>query len=320
MLRYRSFRNTDPPLLVDIWRSCAGQAGLLQPISVDVFEQFVLGRLYFDYAGLQLAFDDDRPVGFAHAGFGPDESEDHVVTELGTTCLVLAVPDCNRAEVAAGLLAHSEDYLRRRGAKVLYAGGIKPLNPFYLGLYGGSELPGVLVSDTLSCDILRAQGYKEIDRTLILHGDLHAMEMPVTRQQLQIRRSMQVHIVQDPPARSWWEACTIGNFELTRFELVSQRGGPSLAHALVRNIDLTPSLGGGHAVGLMELQVDRAHRRQGLVTFLLSEAFHELSRQGVTDIEVQTMKHNTAGVALYQKLGFQQVGEGIVFRKDGGAA
>ena len=32
---------------------------------------------------------------------------------------------------------------------VLYAGGINPLNSFYLGLYGGSEIPGVLQSDVV---------------------------------------------------------------------------------------------------------------------------------------------------------------------------
>jgi ribosomal protein S18 acetylase RimI-like enzyme len=318
MLRYRSFRNTDPPALVEIWRSRNGQPGFLQPMSVDLFEQFVLGRLYFEREGLQLAWDDDRPVGFAHAGFGPDETESHVVTELGTTCLILTRPDCDEVEVAAGLLAHSEDYLRRRGAKVLYGGGIKPLDAFYLGLYGGSELPGILATDTLACQVLLSHGYKEIDRTVGFHGDLHTFEAPVTRQQIQIRRRMHVNVTLDPPARSWWDACTTGNFQLTRYEIVSQHGGPSLAHALVRNIELTAGLVGGQSVGLMELYVDARHRRQGLVTFLLTEVFHQLSRQGIVSVEVQTMQHNTAGVGLYRKLGFQEVNQGIVFRKDGG--
>jgi ribosomal protein S18 acetylase RimI-like enzyme len=317
MLRYRSFRNTDPPALVEIWRSRNGQPGLLQPMSVDLFEQFVLGRLYFDREGLQLAWDGDRPVGFAHAGFGPDETEDHVVTDLGTTCLILTRPDCDEAEVAAGLLARSEDYLRRRGAKVLYGGGIKPLDAFYLGLYGGSELPGVLASDTLLCQLFLSRGYKEIDRTVGFHGDLPTFEAPVTRQQTQIRRRMRVHVTHDPPARSWWDACTTGSFQLTRYEIVSQQGGPSVAFALVRNIELSTGLGGGQSVGLLELFVAPQHRRQGLVTFLLTEVFHQLSREGVIGVEVRTMQHNAAGVRLYRKLGFQEVNQGIVFRKDG---
>lgn len=318
MLRYRSFRNTDPPVLVDLWQRCAEQTGLLQPMSVDLIEQFVLGRLYFDYEGMSLAFDDDRPVGFAHAGFGPNEAQNDVDTELGTTYLLLTQPDCEQQEAAAGLLTRCEEYLTRRGAKVLYAGGITPLDAFYLGLYGGSELPGVLASDTLLDELYRSRGYREIDRVVVLHGDLHALDVPVTRQQMQIRRRMQVHIQHDPPAGSWWEASTMGHFDTTRFELVARDGSPMQTYALVRNMELVPVLGGGRSVGLMQLEVDTSHRRQGLATFLLSEMFHHLSRQGVTDIEVQTMKNNTPALSLYQKLGFQQVNEGVVFRKDSG--
>ena len=112
-----------------------------RPIS---FEQLVFSKPYFDCAGLILAFDDGRPVGFAHAGFGPNENDSGISTDLGTTCLMMLEPGCSEAEVSAGLLERSEDYLRGRGAKVLYGGGMSPLNPFYLGLYGGSELPGVL--------------------------------------------------------------------------------------------------------------------------------------------------------------------------------
>ena len=73
MLRYRTFRNTDPPTVVGLWRSRGDQPGLVQPVSVDLFEQFVFGRLYFDYAGLVMAWDGQQPAGFAHAAFGPNE-------------------------------------------------------------------------------------------------------------------------------------------------------------------------------------------------------------------------------------------------------
>ncbi len=51
-------------------------------------------------------------------------SESWISTEPGVICVVLVRPDCAEAEVAAGLLERCEDYLRRRGAKVLYGGGI----------------------------------------------------------------------------------------------------------------------------------------------------------------------------------------------------
>ena len=68
----------------------AEQAGLVQPISPELLEQYVFAKLYFDYQGLILACQDRQPVGFAHAGFGPTTDENGVSTELGTTCLILA--------------------------------------------------------------------------------------------------------------------------------------------------------------------------------------------------------------------------------------
>lgn len=318
MLRFRTFCNSDPPLLAEIWRSRGAQNGLTLAITPDLLEQFVFSRPYFDYEGLILAFEDSptgRLLGFAHAGFGPNHSKNAVSTELGTTCLLMVRPDCEEAKVAAGLLQKSEEYLARRGAKVIYGGAINPLNAFYLGLYGGSELPGVLQSDDVARNVYSAAGYKEIDRTIIFKADVHSFRAPMTRQLMQIRRRMIVKTSLDHPTHNWWEACTLGNFELTQYALHNRCETSTIAHAVLRNMDPTAMPGSGGNVGLIDLQVDSKHRRQGLVSFLLSEIFHQLARQGVTAVEVQTMQHNTAAVGLYRKLGFQEVDQGIVFRK-----
>jgi GNAT superfamily N-acetyltransferase len=318
MLQYRTFCNTDPPVLASIWRSRQGQPGLVPSVSSDVFDQLVLGKPYFDAQGLIIAREDDRPVGFAHAGFGPTEAEDAISTELGVTCMLIVRPDCPEAEVAAGLLERCEDYLHRHGAKVLYGGAIRPLNPFYLGLYGGSELPGVLESDAVAQQAYRVHGYREIDRTCILQRDVATFHPAVSRQHMQLRRNTVVEVIVDPPARSWWEACTLGDFDLTRFQLTARGGGPAMAWAMVRNLQSTGAYGPACAAGLIELEVLPECRRQGLAGFLLAEVFRQLGPQGVALVEAQTMQHNTAGLALYQKLGFQQVDQGVVFRKEGG--
>ena len=293
-----------------------GQRGLAESVSPDLFEQFVFAKLYFDYAGLIVARDGDRPVGFAHAGFGPNETEDRISTELGLTCLVLVRPDCAETEVAAGLLERCEAYLRGRGAKVLYAGGIQPLNPFYLGLYGGSELPGVLESDRVAQELYRSHGYREIDRTIVLHRDLSDFQAKIDRQQMQIRRSMIVEVTVDPPSRTWWQAYTLGDFDLTRFELVPRSGGPPVARATFRNMEPTGALVTGRTAGLMHLRVEESLRRRGLAVFLLSEAFRQFIRQGVMLVEAQAMEHNAGALGMYRKLGFEQVDQGSVFRKE----
>lgn len=316
MLTYRSFRNTDPPLLTALWRSRAGQPGLLQPVSPDLLEQLVFAKLYFDYGGLFLAFDDGQPVGFAHAGFGPNADESGISTDAGVTCVVLVRPGCAEPEVAGGLLDRCEEYLRRRGAKTLYGGGLQPLCPFYVGLYGGSELPGVLDSDTVARCLFAARGYQEAQRTTILRRELGGFESLVDRRQMQVRRQMIVEVTADAPTRTWWEACTVGEFDLTRFDMVPRTGGSPVATAVFRSMESSGTTSVGRAAGLIGLSVDEPYRRRGLAVFLLSEAFRQFLRQGIMHVEVQARQTNAAVLEMFLKLGFQQVEQGGVWRKD----
>jgi GNAT superfamily N-acetyltransferase len=316
MLTYRTFRNSDPPALTTLWRSRAGQAGFVQPVSPDLFEQLVFAKLYFDYGGLVLAHDDGRLLGFAHAGFGPDVAKNWVSTETGVICVVVTDPGCAEAQVADGLLDRCEEYLRRRGASVFYGGGLQPLHPFYVGLYGGSELPGVLDSDKVARTALAARGYREVERTVLLHRELDGFESQIDRQQMQIRRQMQVEVTADAPTRSRWEALIVGEFDLTRFDLVVRGRGEAMATALFRSMEPTGTTGFGHAAGLIELSVAEPQRRRGLATFLLNEAFRQFLRQGIMRIEVQAGEANAAALGAFQKLGLQRAGQGGVWRKD----
>jgi len=317
MLSYRTFRNTDPPLLTALWRSRRGQVGLAQPVSVDLFEQFIFGKLYFDYHGLFLAMDDGQAVGFAHAGFGPNESLSHISTQRGVVCVLLVRPELGsrQQEIAAGLLAHCEEYLQARGATTIYGGACQPLVPFYSGLYGGAWPPGVLDADALALEIYRGHGYQEIGRMLILCRDLEAFRPLVDRQQMQFRRQMSVAMTVDPPSQNWWEACTAGVFDLTRFEIVPRGSNAPLAAVVVRGLDQGAAIGPHPAAGVLDLQVDPAHRRQGLETFMLGEAFRQLAREGIATVEVQVREEDQAALGLCRKLGLQQTNQGHIFRK-----
>ena len=285
-------------------------------VDLDVLEQFVLAKPYFDPEGLILACEGDRVLGFVHATLGANDAEDGISTDLGTTALLMVRPDCDEAQVAAGLLEQSEAYLRQRGAKVIYGGGIRPLNGFYLGLYGGSELPGVPESDTVAQQAFLSHGYREIDRTLMFHRNLTTFEAVVDRRQMQVRRQMVVEVVIDPPTRSWWEACTLGTFEIIRFALVPRTGGSAVATAIFRHMDLVPATLHPSSVGLIEVWVEESARRRGLAIFLLSEAFRQFNRENTREVEVQAMQHNLAAQSLYRKMGFKQFGQGSVFRKE----
>ncbi len=316
MLTYRTFRNADPPLLADLWRSRSGQPGLAQPVSPDLLEQLVFSRLYFDYDGLFFALDDGQSAGFAHAGFGPNAERTWFSTDAGVTCVVLVRPGCDEAAVAAGLLDHCEQYLRRRGAKVLYGGGLHPIDPFYIGLYGGSRLPGVLDSDALARGLFAASGYQETERIVLMRRELTGFEATVDRYQMQVRRQMVVEVTSDAPTQTWWEACTVGNFDITRFDLVPRGGGSVIATATFRSMEPSGTTAVCRSVGLLDIWVNEPYRRRGLGVFLLSEAFRQFLRQGIGHVESQARQDDAAAQGILQKLGFEQVGQGGVWRKE----
>jgi GNAT superfamily N-acetyltransferase len=316
LIHYRPYSNTDPPLLAELWRSCADRRPLVQPLTAAVFEQLVLNKPYFDREGLWLAVEGEQPQGFVHAGFGPSDDESTLSTDLGVTSILLVRPRDDQAEVAEQLLRHSEEYLRDRGAKVLYAGAVRPLNPFYLGLYGGSELPGVLDSDLGMQRLFLTHGYREIDRTVVFQRTLADFRAPVDRKQMQVRRRTQMAVVEEPPSKTWWEACTLGEFERIEFQLLDRERGNEVASATLRAIDHTPTNARVRASGLVDVQVAPAAQHEGLATFLVSEALKELYHKGVGLVEAQTMERNSPAIGLYQKLGFTRVDSGAVYRRE----
>jgi RimJ/RimL family protein N-acetyltransferase len=314
VIRYRPFRNTDLPLLAELWRLSATGRGFMQPMSTALLEQMVVCKPFFDRQGLIVAADENELVGFVHAGFGPAADENRLSNEVGVTCMLLTRPHESQATIANDLLAQSEDYLRRSGAKTLYGGGTGQLDPFYLGLYGGSEMPGVLASDSGTQQVYRSHGYQEIDRIRVFQLQLSSFRPLVDRRQLQIRRTTRLEVAVDPPSHTWWEACTIGGFERLRFNLSSPEG--PLGTVTLWRMDPLAATWGVSAYGMIELMIDPTRQREGLATFLLGEAFRQLQSQGVTVVEAQAAHQNVPGLALYQKLGFREVDQGAILRKE----
>jgi GNAT superfamily N-acetyltransferase len=316
LIGFRCFRNSDPPHLAEIWRSRSGLRGYAQPMTAAMLDRTVLAKPYFDRAGLLLATDDGKPIGFAHAGFGPTDDESTLSTEIGASILTVVAPHAEEEAIAAELISRCEAYLRSRGAKMLYGGGIQPLNAFYVGLYGGSELPGILDSDAQHQAFFRRAGYREIDRTAVLHCELTSFRPIVDRQQMMLRRRIRVKCTCDPPLRTWWEACTIGDLTRLQYQLfVTDETQPAAVAALI-DMENFSRAWGARTAGLVDVLVAEPHRRQGMGVLLIGEILREAAEQGYGLIEVQTMQHNTAALAMYQKLGFLQLDSGAVFRKE----
>ncbi len=287
----------------------------MQPMSVTALERYVLSKPTFDRDGLIVAVDENKLVGFGHAGFGPNESGDSLQCDRGVISLVMVRLDADPA-IAAALLARCEGYLRARGSQTIYGGGCYPLSPFYYGLYGGSELSGILDSDVHAVALFRGAGYQAGKRSLVLHRDLAGFRPVVDRQQIQIRRTTRLETMFDPPAQDWWEAVMFEPFDRTRWSLVEREGDPSLASVYIWNLETMAGAWGVHAVGIVDLEVTSERRRRGLATNLLGEAFRQLHTQGVSLVEVHVPEENEAARAVFANLGFEQIDASTLYFKD----
>ena len=315
MIEYRPFRNTDAPLLAEIWRSQGSQRGLMQPMSAALFEAQVLSKSIFDRFGLILAVEEGKPLGFVHAGFGATPDGVELERRLGViSILMLRLPDALPI-VADELLRQAEEYLHSRGAQSIVAGGGQNLTPFYLGLHGGSEKSGILTSDAALQQFFVGHGYREAGRSAVLHRELARFRPIIDRAQMQIRRRTSLRVYPDPPSRNWWDAATFGAFDRTLMTLHPRDGGEPVARAMFWKMDPLDTSWGIHAAGLVELEVAPADRRQGLATYLLGEAFRHLHDEGMALIEAQVPATNEPARALLAKLGFEPIDESIEFRK-----
>lgn len=315
MVIYRSFRNTDPPLLAELMRAHVGRVDLPAHITVDLLEQLVFAKIYFDYEGLLLALDGDRLLGFVHAGFGVAPAEDRLDPQLGVIAWLLMRPDAADVGVAVELIQRAEGYLRARGATTIVAGGLRPHCPFYAGLLGLSEPPGVSQFDPLFERAVLSAGFHPQGCTVTHQRTLDDFEAPIDRRQMEIRRRMVVEAAVDAPTRTWWEACLWNEFELTRLELMPRGSRQVAASAVFRAIE---PLGGSAAyrgAGLIEIYVDENYRRRGLAVYLLSEACRQFGKQGMTHLFALVRTGDLPAEGLLAKVGFKPVLRGTIYSK-----
>jgi ribosomal protein S18 acetylase RimI-like enzyme len=315
LVQYRSFRNSDPPGLVDVWNDAFTGRGAVLLRHSSPFERFAFSKPYFDPAGLVVAEENGLRVGFAHAGFGANVTESALSHDAGVTCVVGVRSSHQRRGIGSELMARCEEYLHARGARSFFAGPMKPLNPFYFGLYGGSELPGFLASDRAAAPFLEAQGYQPHDTALVFQRPLDRQISMVDGRFPALRRRFNVRVLPKGSCMTWWQECVLGSVEPIEFRLEDVGTGQAVARADAWEMEGFSWRWGLPTVGIVDVSVVETQRRQGLAKFLLVSILHYLQEQYFGLVEVQTMERNQPAVRLYQGLGFEQVDVGRIYRK-----
>ena len=320
MIQYRTFRNGDPPALVDLWNECFIGRGAAYLRGTTLLEYFTFAKPYFDPGGLVLAVAGDRPVGFVHAGFGPDpDRKGPDPAAGGVVCALGVLPGHRRRGVGTELLRRAEAYLRGRGARDLYAGPLPPRNPFTFALYGGSQSAGFLDSDPLARPFFERNGYRPGPARLVLHRPLEQPPAVADGRFAALRPRYEIHAAPRRGLTRWDEAVT-GPVELHEYRLLDRTGGRTAARATLWEMETYGPRWNEHAVGLVETDVAPELRRKGLARFLLAQLLRHLHEQFFTLAEVHVDEGDAASEGLFRGLGFEPADAGRVYRWEEGAA
>jgi GNAT superfamily N-acetyltransferase len=314
VIHYRTFRNTDSPAVVALWSACRSGRRVVPVQTTTLLEFFTLAKPYFDPAGLIFAFDDGTPVGFVHAGFTSDPTGTAVDPSTGVICTLVVVPPRRRQGIGSELLHRAEDYLRGRGARTFLAGPLAPDNPFTFGLYGGCTSAGFLSADALARPFFEKHGY-QVDRSAgLFQRLLTRMQMPADPRFASIRQKYDI-IAAPYHGAGWWKECVLGPVEAFDYRLQEKGGTRAAAHCVLWDMETFVPLWGQSCVGLVELEVDPALRRQGLARYLLAQILRHVRDQNFGLFEALAPLDNPAGTGLLDGLGFQQVETGQRFRR-----
>jgi ribosomal protein S18 acetylase RimI-like enzyme len=315
-MRYRHFRNTDPPALATLWNESLSHRGAVEIHTPSIFDVAVFNKPYFDPHGLIVAENDvGKIVGFSHVGFGPNEDQDHLDTTQGVVCAVLVHPEHRRQKIGRNLLNLGEAYLQEKGATHLQAGPSRPAKPFYVGMYGGSNAAGFLQSDKEAEPFFLAHGYAPEGRVLVFDRALDSALNIADTRFTAMRRKYETAVIPQARLGSWWRECVIGPLEPAEFRLDDKQTGQTAAKALFWEMKEYGWRWGMPAAGILDLQVRSDLRRQGFGKYLLAQLLRHLQEEYFGIAEVQIPERDESMGTMFRSLGFVQVDIGVTYQK-----
>jgi GNAT superfamily N-acetyltransferase len=324
VISFRRFKNTDPPALADVWNE-SHPARSAYPIRTPaVLERWIFSKPYFDPDGLIVAVDDaadNKVVGYILAGFGPNEELSALDYSQGVICSLGVRPSAQRTGVARDLVHKAEQYLTSRGATTLRAGPRWPYCPFGFGIYGGTNAPGFLASDTGADPFFKSLGYEPAGTTFVFHKKLDVPLAITDARFAMLRKRYETQVLRAAGVPSWWHDCVWGTLEPVEFRLLDKLINNFLAaRAVVWELEGYGWRWGFPSAGVIDIQVRQDLRKQGLAKLLMSQILRFLQDQFFGICELHAADDQPALVALCRSVGMEQVDVGTTYIKKGTGA
>lgn len=319
MIVFRRFRNTDPPALADVWNESHTARGSFPLRTPALLERWIFSKPHFDHDGLIVACDDaddNKIVGYALAGFGPNEALTALDHSHGVVCSVAVRPGAMRKGIGTELVKRCAEYLTKRGATTLRAGPVWPHCPFGFGLYGGTNCPGFLASDPAADPFFKKLGYAPGAQTLVFQKKLDApLSIPDARFSL-LRKRYETQVMRAAGVPSWWHECVWGTLDPVEFRMVDKLASNFIAaRALVWELEGYGWRWGFPSAGILDISVRQDLRRLGLAKLLLSQILRFLQDQFFGICEFHAPADDAALVGLCRSATLEHVDTGTTYLK-----
>jgi len=325
MLTIRSFRNEDPPRILELWRKTQqsnDQFAPLLPPSHNLLQSQMLGLPMLDNRSIMLAFEEDIPVGYIHTTLAPADDGYSFDPTTGQICFLCIDPIYHDLPGAAtALIRAGENYLSGLGARTIYGGSPSPSAPFYTGFYGGGEAVGILHSDQAITNAFHEANYQVYQKTGWFHFDLRNYSPEVTLETVGFYAETAIEIHEVPNAKTWWEGCIQANgiwFDVMAYQIQTNR---PVARLRIRisypdTENILAMYGGNWLAALIELRVHPDFADNSTKKYLLEETVRYLAAQNQV---VQIESHIAEDSPLFSLLRDQSWtvrGSGNVFVKN----
>lgn len=316
MVEFRTFQNSDPPRILQLW----GESGLghaaVRCRSTEPFEISNYAQPYFDPAGMVLAFDSGKLIGFAHGGFGTLPDQSGTDYSEGIVCAVVVHPEHRRQGIGRELVGRVESYLRSGGAAEIYAGPSRLRDPFYFGLYGGSRPSGFQLTDPLAAPFFLSLGYAESERFAMFQRDMTTGRDPTNVRVINIKRQTFLEVSEKPQRPTWWWFTRFGRLDTLRFRLKLKKTQEQVAGITVIGLDQYIPVWNERSIGMVDLEVPEKYRGQGYGLTLLIEALKQLREELVTRADIHCPEANPAAMRAIQGAGFDRADTGVAYRRE----
>ena len=324
MLIVRSFRNEDPPRLLQLWQKTQLRRDHFAPLlslSLNQFQAQMLGLPMLDTRSILLAFDNDTPVGYVHTTFTPSQDGHFFDYTTGQICFLCVDPHYSDVPgAAATLIQAGEKYLSDLGAQKIFGGSPPPSAPFYTGFYSGGEAVGILHLDKTAANAFRTAAYQIHQKTAWFHFDLRNYTAVIPAETIDYYDEFEVEINETPVAKTWWEGCAFTNglwFDATAYLAQTNRPVARLRTRITYpdTENFLTMYGGTWLASLMELRVHPEFMEGGIEKHLLRELIRYLvAHNQVIQIEAHAVEDSPL-FTLLRNQSWQERDSGYVFVK-----